>query len=140
MAKITPSEFAEKYARRLKGSVEDIRKGLEKVSVSPTELAAKRKDKMKARINEAIDSGKWENNLKKVTLDEWKTKAIEKGVSRIASGVDGAVKKMEDFANQLLAYQDSLKAKIKAMPDMTLEDRIARATAWIREMSKFRKK
>lgn len=140
MAKLTPSEFADKFARRLKASVEDIRKGLERVSESPTAKAAAKKDKMKARINEAIDSGKWSERLKAVSLEEWKSKAIDKGVNRIASGVDGSIKKMEDFAAQLLSYQDSLRAKIKAMPDMTLEDRINRATTWIREMSKFRKK
>lgn len=140
MPKITPEEFVEKYSRRMKGAVEDIRRGLEKVNVAPTELAAKKKDKMKTRLMEALESGIWEQRLKKVTLEQWKAKAIEKGVGRIASGVDSAVDKVKEFAGQLLAYQESLKAKIDAMPDLTLEDRINRMTTWVREMAKFRKK
>lgn len=140
MAKLTPTEFQEKHARRLKGAVDDIRKGLERVTEAPTAKAAAKKDKMKLRINEALDTGKWESRLKGVSLEEWKTKAVEKGLGRIASGVDGAAKKVENFASQLLPYQDSVRAKVKNMPDLTLEDRITRATTFIREMSKFRKK
>lgn len=138
--KITPDEFVEKHARRLKGAVEDIRRGLEKVTEAPTVKAAAKKDKMKMRINEAIDSGKWENALKKVGLDEWKSKAINVGVGRIASGVDASASKVKDFATQLLAYQNTLKERIDRMPDTTLEDRITRMTTWVREMAKFRKK
>ena len=140
MAKLTPTEFAEKQGRRLKGSIEDIRAGLLRVTENPCVKAAGKKEKMKARINEAIDTGKWDSRLKAVGLEEWRSKAIDKGLGRISSGIDGAMKKVEDFAAQLLPYQDSVRAKIKAMPDMTLEDRINRATAFIREMAKFRKK
>jgi hypothetical protein len=138
--KITPDEFVAKHATRLKASVDDIRKGLEKVTEAPTLKAAAKKDKMKMRINEAIDTGKWETNLKKVGLDEWKNKAINVGVGRIASGIDAASAKVKDFASQLLSYESSLKDKIDKMPDTTLEDRINRMTTWVREMAKFRKK
>jgi len=140
MAKVTPEEFYDKYQRRLKGAVDDIRRGLEKVTEAPTAKAAAKQDKMKARIVEAIDSGKWARGLKRVSIEDWKTAAINKGVGRIAAGVDGASDKVKEFAAQLLSYQDSLKSKIEAMPDLTLEDRINRAVTWIREMSKFQKK
>jgi len=40
MAKVTPDEFVEKHARRLKGAVEDMRRGVEKVTSAPTAAAA----------------------------------------------------------------------------------------------------
>lgn len=140
MPKLTPEEFAEKYANRLKAAVGDMRRGIERVSEAPTVKAASRQDKMRARIVEAIDSGKWADRLKRVSLEEWRSQILEKGLSRVPSGVDAARGKMAEFASQLLPYQDALKAKIKGMPDLTIEDNVNRAATWIREMAKFRKK
>jgi hypothetical protein len=140
MSRLTPAEFQEKHARRLKGAVEDIRKGIERVTEAPGVKAAAKQAKMKMAINEAIDTGKWAERTKKVTVGEWKDKAINKGLGRIASGIDGASGKVTDFASQLLTVQDGIVNKVKAMPDMTLEDRINRMTTFIRDMSKFRKK
>lgn len=138
--KVTPEEFAEKHARRLKAATEDIRRGIERVDVAPTQKAAAKEQKMLQRLTESVQSGKWANRLKSVTLEEWKNKTVSKGIPRIASGVDGAQDKIREFAAQLLAYEAELKAKVDAMPDLTLEDSIARATEWIRGMSRFKRK
>ena len=140
MAKLTAEEFAEKHARRLKGAVEDIRKGIERVTVAPTTKAAAKKDKMKARLVEKIDDGTWAKRLQSVTLEEWRAKARDVGVSRIAGGIDANRDKVVAFANQLLPAIDAATSKVASMPDITLEDSIARMTTFIREMSKFRKK
>jgi len=140
MAKLTPVQFREKHARRLKQSVEDIRQGVERVTSSPTVKAASKVAKMRANILAAIDSGKWEGRLKAVTLEEWKDKMKNIGINRIAAGIDGAAAKVENFAAQLLPYQDKLKSDIERMPDVTLEDNIGRMTSFIRGMAKFSKK
>ena len=139
MARVTPEEFADKYARRLKGSISDIKAGVERVTESPTEKAARKADKMKARLVESIDSGKWQAGLKRVTLDEWKDKMINKGLNRISAGVDASKGKVTEFASQLLPHIDAGVEKIKNMPDLTLEDSINRMSEFIRHMSKFRK-
>jgi len=140
MAKLTPAEFAEKHARRLKGSQEDIRKGVAKVSEAPTAKAAAKADKMLANITAAVTSGKWAERLKAVSLEEWQEKMTIKGIPRIAAGIDAARVKVENFYAQLAPFQDTLQRKIDAMPDMTIEDSIARATEWMRGMAKFTKK
>lgn len=140
MARLTPEEFAEKHGRRLKGAISDIQTGIQKVTEAPTAKAAAKAEKMRARINEAIDSGLWQERLRKVSVDDWKQAAITKGVGRIPAGVDAARKKVEDFAAQLLSYQDTLKKDVEKLPDLTLEDSINRMTTWVRGMAKFRKK
>jgi len=140
MAKVTPEEFAEKWNRRLKGALEDIRRGVERVEVSPTEKAAQKKEKMKQRLIEAIDSGKWEAGLKRVTLDEWKQKMLNKGINRIPAGVDEATTDVEDFARELLPHIEAGRKKIEGMPDVTLEDNIRRMEEFIRHMAKFKRK
>jgi len=138
--KITPQEYATKHARRLKASVEDIRTGVSRVTESPTAKAAAKEDKMLAGISEAVHSGKWRRGLLRVTLEEWKAKTLEKGIGRIAAGIDAAHDQQVDFATQLFAFENSLLGKIATMPDLTLEDSISRATEWIRGMATFERK
>ena len=134
---ITPEQFAEKHARRLKGAVDDIRAGVMAVTESPTAKAAAKQDKMLARLQEAVQSGKWAARLRAVPLDEWKDKTINLGINRIAAGIDAAHGKQVAFAGKLLPFESNLKTTIDKMPDLTLEDSISRATAWIRGMAKF---
>ena len=139
MPKLTPEEFQEKHARRLKAAIEDMRKGVEAVTEAPTLKAAAKKDKMLAGITDAIASGKWERGLKRVTLEEWKSKMVDKGLGRVAAGIDAAKDKVIAFAGELLPYQDTLVRDIEKMPDVSLEDSINRMTFFIRGMAKFKR-
>lgn len=140
MAKISPEEFQEKHNRRLKAALEDMRKGVDKVAEAPTKLAAQKQEKMKAKINEAIDKGIWRARLEAVSLEEWRSKMIDKGLPRVSGGIDAARDKVVNFASQLLPYVYSVQEKVSKMPDLTLEDSINRMTTFIREMAKFKKK
>jgi len=140
MARVTPAEFQEKHARRLKGSLVDMRAGIEKVTESPTKKAATKADKMLARLTESVQNGTWAARLGKVTLEEWREKMINKGLGRVSGGIDAAAAKVTDFATQLLPAVDAAKKKVEAMPDLTLEDSITRMTEYIREMAKFKKR
>jgi len=136
---ITPAEFREKHARRLKGSVEDIRRGVNAVTESPMEKAAAAQDKMLMRLTERINDGTWAARLKSVSLGDWKKAMLDKGVGRIAAGIDGASAKVEKFAGELLSYESSLQSRVEGMPDVTLEDSISRMTTWVRGMAEFRR-
>jgi uncharacterized protein YeaC (DUF1315 family) len=140
MAKLTPEQFAEKHNRRTKAALDDMRAGVENVTVAPTEKAAAKQEKMRQRLLEALESGKWANGLKRVSLEEWKQKMIELGLNRVASGLDANKKKVEEFAAQLLPHIEAGQKLIEKMPDVTLEDSINRMTAFIRHMSKFQRK
>lgn len=140
MPKLTASQAAEKHARRLKGATEDIRTGVARVSQAPGELAATKVEKLRANWLAAVDNGKWAARVKSVPLSTWQKLMTDKGIPRIAAGVDGAKEKIEAFFTELLSYQESLQATVNKMPDLTLEDNISRMTTWTRGMSKFRRK
>ena len=140
MARLTPEEFAEKHARRLKGSVEDIRTGVGRVTTAPGQQAAKKADKMLANLTKRVQDGTWAKRVAGVSLEDWKGKVIDKGLGRIATGIDSAHAKVVDFAGQLLPAVDTAQAKVKGLPDLTLEDSINRMNTFIREMAKFSKK
>jgi len=77
--------------------------------------------------------------LKKVSLDDWKDKMTNKGVPRISGGIDGAKEKVIAFANVLLPHVDAGVSKVKGMADLTIDDSINRASAFIRHMAEFKK-
>jgi len=74
-----------------------------------------------------------------VTLEEWKTAMVNKGLPRIAQGAQASTAKMEKVYRDLFAYMDTGLGRIKQMPDATLEQRIQRAMEWIRYMSQYKK-
>jgi len=139
MAKVNASEYADKWKKNMTNAVPYIRAGVEKVTESPMKKAAAKQEKMLNNLTESITTGKWKRGLEAVTLEDWRRKFVDKGVNRIADGAAGAVPKMQAFAEKLLPFQDSLQGKIKAMPDDTFEQRINRATEWIRGMHGFKK-
>lgn len=139
MAKLTAIEFQEKHARRLKASTEDMRRGIDRVTESPTAKAATKQDKMLANLTQAVSSGKWAAGLKRVSLDEWKRKTRDVGVNRVAAGIDAAKEKVVSFAEDLLPHIDRGREKITAMPDITLDDSINRMTTMCRHMATFKR-
>lgn len=138
--RLSPEEFQEKQARRLKASLEDIKAGVMKVTESPTSKAAAKQEKMLTNLTASVTSGKWASRLRSVTVEDWRSKVVDKGLNRISAGIDGAKDKVIDFASQLLPFEASLQDTVSKLPDLTLEDSINRATAWIRGMSKFQRK
>ena len=138
MAKVTPEQYAEKQARNLKNSLPDIRMGIERVSSAPGQKAAAAQQRMKDNLNKSIDDGRWAKKVAGVSLEEWKSAALNKGVDRIASGIDNAHDKQVQMAGRLLAAVDQSASKVRAMPKGTLQDSIARMTAFVTDMSKFK--
>lgn len=135
--RVTPTQAADKHIRNTTAAVQYMRQGVEAVTESPTEAAAKKIDKMQANFLAAIQSGKVERGLRRVSLADWKEAMLTKGVGRVASGVEASRSKQEAFYSDLFAYEDQLLGKIDAMNDLTLEDSIQRMTEWVRGMSKF---
>ena len=106
MAKLTPEQFADKHNRRTKAALEDMRAGIEAVDEAPTAKAAAKQEKMRQRLLEALESGKWANGLKRVSLEEWKQKMIELGLNRVAAALTQTRRKWKSLP---LSYCRTLK-------------------------------
>jgi len=139
MPRVTPEEFQRKHAAPLKAAIEDMRKGFDRVREAPGAKAAASADKWHARISAAETKQKWARRVSAVSLEEWKDAIINKGLPRVAGGIDSAADDVVKFAEQLLSYQERLQAEIERMPDLTLEDSINRMTAWVRGMARFKR-
>ena len=135
--RVTPEEFAQLWANRLGAATDRIRAGVERVREAPGEKAARAADRFRARILEAIDSGRWQSEVSRVSLDDWKNAMLEKGVPRIAAGANAARSEMQEFATALFRHIEAGQAAIADMPKVTLDDSINRMTTFIRHMAEF---
>lgn len=138
MAKLTGREAAEKHARRFSEAVPDMKAAVDRITENPAEKALQKMDKMRTNWNKAFDDGKIERGFKRVKLSEWQEAykdKVDTGVTTLNRHLD----KNAEFFDELFTYQDGYVAKIKAMPDTTLEDSKQRMLANVDAMAKFRR-
>lgn len=128
---------ANRWAQNLGASVTKITSGVNAVTTSPTSQAAAASQLWLSRLNDPATMAKWQRNLNKVTLSDWQTAMKQKGIPRISQGAQAAIPKMVKFMTAWLPYEAAGQSQIKSMPDVTLEDRIARAAAMIRYNAAF---
>lgn len=131
------SQVAKKWASNLGASTTSITEGVNAVQTAPGQTAAARQQLMKAKLNAAIDSGKWASRVSSVPLGDWKQAMLTKGVQRVATGAQAAEGKMTKFMNELLPVAAAISAQVDSMPKNTIEDSVARAGAAIRAMAAF---
>lgn len=139
MARLTPQQAAEKWQRNLTSSTPDIQAGVNRVTVNPAEQAIAQKQKMVTNWNAAINDGKWERGLQNVTLQSWKDSMLNKGIARIQQGAAAGMSKYQQYQQDVQPFMDNLQAQVNAMPSTTLEDNIARMTAWVRGMAGYQR-
>jgi hypothetical protein len=139
MPNISPAEAAQKHRIRTTAAVEDYKAGVSRVTESPTAQAAKNLEKARLRYNAAIDSGKTKDALLRVTTEDWKTAALQKGASRIASGVAASQGKVQKVYEELFPHIQRGQDMVSQMPDLTIEDAISRSRAMILHMAGFKR-
>jgi hypothetical protein len=127
---------AAKWATRTQAASGDYQAGVQNTDKDPTALAIAQGQRYKQRVNEAFDSGKWANGLRRVGKQGWQQATLAK-VSNFSTGVAAAEAKVASSFGPLLAYETQLQGRIASMPNITLADRIARATAWINGMASY---
>lgn len=133
MAAMTPDEIAAEWAQRLASSTAKITAGVNAVTVAPGQAAARQKAVYLQNV--AASGDKWAARVGAVPLSSWQQDMINKGVSRIASGATASQPKFAQFMTKLMPYIASGKSSLP--PRGTLDQNIARMTAWTRHMAAF---
>jgi hypothetical protein len=140
MPKVNPQEGAAKWAKRTKNATQEVKDGVNRVSESPMAKAAQALDKALQNYMRAIESGKMEAGLNRVTLQQWKDAMVNIGIGRIAAGVDNkGTGKMQQFAQEFYPFLERVQGEIDAMPSTTLEDNIQRMVHNARRLAEFRR-
>lgn len=134
---LTPEQIAAKWAQRTGAATQDYVEGVQAVTEAPGAKAARKVEKYKQGLTDNV--GKWARNVAGVSLEEWKAATAEKGGQRYAAGAAAGESKMAAFQREFQPHLQQGLAKINAMPDTTLEQRIAKAAELARHNAKFRK-
>ncbi len=135
---LSASQVAQKWGQRLQGASESIKQGVNNVTVSPTEKAAQAKDKYLQGVQQAAAEGRYEDGLRKVSLQDWQRAMTEKGVANLQNGVRAGVQNMEKFLREFLPYAQQVSDQVKAMPNVTEADAENRVLTNMRLMRQFR--
>lgn len=137
MAQKDPAAVAQKWASNLGAATQSITDGVNAVSTAPGAAAARQKQAWVQRTTASAD--KWAARVSAVTLEDWRSATITKGIPRVASGAQQAQPKMQQFMQEFLPHVERVAQQVRAMPKLSLEDSIARATAQIRGNAQFRR-
>lgn len=134
-----PMAVTQKQIQKAQAATGDYTAGVQAVTASPTQAAVAKQAKMLQNLTAAVNNGKWAAGLNAVSLDDWKNATVNKGGARYAAGVAAAQDKILAFQQQWQPFVAAAAAKVNAMPDLTLEDRLNKMTAMAREAAKFQR-
>lgn len=133
----TPDAATAKWVRNISAATPDIQRGVQNVQQAPGVAAAAASQKWINNLTASVN--KWKSRVSSVSLQSWQQSMLNVGVPRIAQGAQQKQGKMLSFQQQFLPYLQAGVQQIDALPNMTLEDGIARATAMIRYNAKFQR-
>lgn len=135
MTSQTPDQIAANWAARLAASTAKITAGVQGVTTSPGQAAARQQAAYVSNVQAAAQ--KWAKNVAAVPLSTWQNDTVTKGVPRIATGATAAVPKFTTFMTSLLPY---IQNQVNALPARgTLDQNIARMTSFVQAMAKYQK-
>ena len=127
------ADIAKSWASGLSSATNKMQAGIQAVKTAPGQAAARQKTVWAQNV--AASQDKWAASVSKVSLNEWQTAMINKGLPRVAQGATQATDKFAGFMGRLLPYEQSLVGTLPARGN--LEQNIARAEQMMRGMSKF---
>lgn len=137
MALPTAQAVAAKWVARTSAASQDYADGVARTDIDPTQRAIAAQARMRQRVLESIDSGKWASALQRVGAAGWKQAVASKGVQNFATGVAAAENKVVQAFGPLLAFEQNLKSTIESMPNVTDADRNNRMLAWANGMRQY---
>lgn len=135
--KATTADAVQKWLTNLGASTDRMTTGAQRVTKAPGQSAAAAADKWLARVT--ASKQKFATNVSRVSLQDWQNAYINIGIPRVAQGAQAKQAKMASFMDEFLPYLQRGVAQIDQMPNTTLQDGIARATAMITYNSKFQR-
>jgi len=103
--------------------------GIQGVTVAPNTKAAAALPRWIASVTSKKVQDKYVSKNNAVTLQAWQAAAVTFGVPNLSRGAQKGQTKYAAFAQKFYPFLSQNLAKIQAMPNVTLQERIARATA-----------
>ena len=131
MARVTAQQWLQDWQNGMNGAAAKIKSGVQKVTIAPGIAAAAKESKMLTNTTAAITSGKWSHAVSAVSLPSWQSAMSTKGVANISTGVAQAAQTKVAQITKMLADNDAAVAAVENMPTDTMQQRMAKAQAFM---------
>jgi hypothetical protein len=131
---VTPQTAANYWADGMVQKIPKMQANVRAITVHPGEKAIANKTKMMQNWTAAMNSGKWDKNIVRQTLAEWKEITAQKMAERIPGGVDKAKPKYVNAMTTVFANMNQILPEIAGMANFTIEDSVNRAATYMRKM------
>ncbi len=139
MPRLSPEEGAAKYVRKASAASGDYGAGIDRVTRAPSQAAVAARPKWEAKMSDPAVRAKWAANTGATTLEDWRSATKGKGVANYSGGVQAAEQKVAARNRELYSHIAAGESKVNAMPNVSLQDGINRATAMIQHMATFKR-
>lgn len=136
---LNPATVAATWATNLGAATTKMKAGAQSLTVSPTQSAAAAVSKWQAAMADPNTAARYQSGLGRVSLQDWQTAYVTKGLPRVATGAQAAVPKFTTFLSTWLPFIQSAAATVRQMPSTTLQDRINRMVAMVNAEAGFKR-
>lgn len=137
MALPSSQEVAAKWAQRTGAAAQDYVAGAQRTDKDPTALAIAAIPRMRARVLEAIDSGKVAAGLRRSGKQGWLDAIQTKGAQNFSAGVAAAEGKVATAFGPLLSHIAAGQSRLASMPANTNAERDARLLFFVNHMRQY---
>lgn len=135
--RVAPSDGANAWQAGFGAAGAKYQRGVQNVTAAPNAKAAAALPRWIASVTSKSVQDKFVARNQAVTLESWKSAAVEFGVPNLSRGAQKGQPKYQAFASKFYPYLNGVLSKVASMPNVTLQDRIARATTLMQENAKF---
>lgn len=139
MALPSSQAVAAKWKQRTAAAQQDYLDGVAGTDKDPTALAIAAGPRYLANVQQAFQSGKWANGLRKAGKQGWQAAVAAKGAANFSNGVNNAEAKVADAFASLLAFEQGVLNTVASMPNVTDTDRENRMLYFVRQMRTYKK-
>ena len=135
MPNFDPVSAAANWTAGLTGAGQKITDGVNRVNQAPGQKAAAQAQKYINNVTASVP--KWQRKVAGVTLEQWRSAMITKGVPRVASGAQASQGKFQGALVPLFQFMQSLWQQVDAMDTSTPAARDAKMLAWSQGMRNY---
>lgn len=132
---VPPAAAAQVWLERTRAAAAKFEAKVNTVTENPTEKAANARGRWEAALASQEVRDRWETNLRKWTLADWKAATARKGRDRLAALNEADRTKYEDFAKKFLpVLQATLNDLDTTNPRGSFEENMARLRAFLTDL------
>lgn len=131
VTKIDPTQLAKDWATKMAAAGPRMKAGAEALTTAPGQAAAAASGRWVTAVSQA--EPQFKRNVAAVSLQQWQSDFVDKGVARVGAGAQKAENKFAQILGKILQNENSIVPNLPARGDT--EANIARSGEFQRRMA-----